>query len=185
VTSQFVPADFLQLALALRETAVAHNVPADSRVSLIEDVVFQFASFLDERLGSSLHEEIYGLLEQHAEALSQPPRPLDFLVAEVEVVFGKGRRRCINILSGYLQEPRFLRENIEFALGLRSLDELDTEIDSDARFGQLMAKKAGIEMLRFNAGVNIGAPSWVDVPFRESSLDGLCECVRGAIAKWA
>ena len=185
MTSQLVSKDFLQLALALREIAEAHNVPAESRVSLIEDVVFQFASFLDERLGSSLHGEIYAILEQHEDVLSQQPRPLDVLVAEVEIVFGKGRKRGIHILSGYLQEPRFLREGIEVSLGLRRLDELDCDIDSDVRFGQLLAKKNGIEMLRINAVANVDAPSWVDVPHRESSLDGLCECVRRVISQWS
>lgn len=191
MTSEISLDDFLDLALRLRETAVTHHVPSEHRASLIEDSVFQFAAFLDERLGSSFHESIFGLLEDHAEALAREPDPVSPLLAQLEITFGKGRKKEANILRGHLREEQFLREVVEFALGLRSLDEIDAEIDSDARFTRLMATKNGIRSLRFNSAANIGSPSWLEVLLEGSeygtfdqSLEGLCSCISRVTRQW-
>ena len=191
MTTQIVLEDFLRLALRLRDTAVTHNVSEEHRASLIGDVVFQFASFLDERQGSSFHESIYGLLEDHEDALSQEPKPAKAFIAQLEITFGKGRKKEVNILSGNLKNMQFLQETVEFTLGLRSLDELYSKIDSEARFTQLMSKKNGIKELRFNSAESIDTPSWIVVPLEgsqygtfEQSLSGLCKCIFRVVKRW-
>lgn len=191
MTSRISIDDFLPLALSLRETVAVHKVPVENRASLIGDAVFQFATFLDERLGSNFHESIFGLLEGHAEALGQEPNDRAPLIAQMEITFRKGRKKEFNILRGYLQKDQYLREALEFALGVRGLDEREAKIDSDGRFAQLMKIKSGIKTLRFNSLANIESPSWIEVPLEDSeygtfeqSLAGLCKCISRVIRQW-
>ena len=65
----FAPRDFAALALSLRQTVANHKVPPDLQASLIEDVVFHFAAFIDEKTGSDIHESIFSVLGNYANHL--------------------------------------------------------------------------------------------------------------------
>jgi hypothetical protein len=191
LTTQILPEDFVQLALRLRETVVTHGVPAQHRASLIEDVVFQFATFLDERMGSRLHESVFSLLDDRASDLGAEPAPDSVLVAQLEIDFGKGRK-ALNILSGHLRDKQGLRETVEFSLGVRRLEELDAEVDIEGRFAELLRRKSGIRALRFNPAASLGNPAWTAValdgsPYGtfEPSIEALCACIRRVARQWA
>jgi hypothetical protein len=185
------PNDFATLALALRSVVVNHKVPPDLRASLIEDVVFHFAVFIDERTGTDFHESVLGVLGKHAKQLGAEPRPTDYLVAELEIVFNKGRKAELNVLRSSLLKPSVLRLDVEVALGVRDVSEIRTRIDTDRRFADLMRKKGGIKALRFSAAGNIPKPSWQEVPLQgspygtfEQSLGGLVACIKKVAAAW-
>lgn len=185
------PNDFATLALALRSVLANHKVPPDVRASLIEDIVFQFAVFIDEKTGTDFHESVLGVLGEHAKQLSASPKPSDHLVMELQVVFLKGRRAELNILRSCLLKPSVLRLNLEVALGVRDITEVGARVDTHQRFADLMKKKAGIKALMFSSASNIKRPSWQEVRLQgsaygtfEQSLDGLVACIRNVAAEW-
>jgi hypothetical protein len=170
---------------------VNHKVAPESRVSLIEDLIFHFAVFIDERTGSELHESAFGALRKHAGQLGAAPRRSDYPVAELQIVLAKGRKAELIISRVSLQKPSILRMNLEVALGVRDITEIRSRIDARQRFLDVMHKKGGIKALRFNSAASRGKPSWLEIRLQESqygrfeqSLDGVVSCIKAVTAQW-
>lgn len=180
--------DFYQLALALKPTLVTHGVPVELHYSLISDIMFEFANFVDEKSGSSFHEGLFALLAEHAEELSSDIKRTDWLVAELEVLFGKGKKVETNIHKSYLENREYLKLHMEISLGARDISEIDKNIDADARFAALLKKKNGIRALRFKAA---RSGAWLEVPLNgtgsgdyNQSVDGICGCIIAVTKQW-
>jgi hypothetical protein len=109
MTSKITLQDFRELAASLKPTLVSHEVPINLQDSLLSDVVFQFASFIDEKTGSSFHESIYDLLEERSAA---DDGFTDYLAAELEILFVAGRRCRANLLHSMLLNPDALRAQV-------------------------------------------------------------------------
>ena len=182
--------DFVELAFALKPALTTHDVPDELHYSLISDIVFSFASFLDDRTGTAFHEQIYSLLEEHAEQLGET-QPGDYLIAEIDILFDKGRKCEMNLLKSGLENSENLRLILEITLEIRDLDEIDQAIDVDSRFLKLLKKKKGIKALRFNSAENLEKEDWLEVPLAHSefgdfaqSLDGIEQCIRKVSKQW-
>jgi hypothetical protein len=179
------PSDFATLALSLAPILENHKVAPESRASLIEDLIFHFAVFIDERTGSEFHESVFGVLR------SATPEPSDHPVAELQILFDKGARAEMIISRVSLRKTSILRMNLEVALGVRDVTEIRSRIDSKRRFSDLMRKKGGIKALRFNSATRRGKPSWVEIRLPDSpygsferSLDGVMSCIKAVSAQW-
>jgi hypothetical protein len=190
MTRPFTPKDFASLALSLRQTVAVHKVPPDLQASLIEDVVFHFAAFIDERTGSDFHESIFTVLRKHAKQLAEAPVPTDSLLAEVQITFRKGRRAELNVLRSSIAKPALLRLVVEIALGVRDTTELKARVDTDRRFADLMEKKGGVNAVRFRLANAAGNASWQEVKRQrssqenfEQSVKGLLACIRAVVTK--
>lgn len=184
--------DFISLALSLRQPLATHNVPSEVRASLIEDVMFRFAVFVDERIGSDIHESIISALSERSEQLAAPPEPIDSLVAEVEIAFVKGRKAELNVLRSHLTGLSSLLLVIEIALGVRDVTEIRSRIDTERRFRELIARKGGIRAVKFKPPRTSDKSSWQEVRLNgspygnfEQSLAGLIACIRVVSAQWA
>lgn len=184
----FDPEDFVSLALSLRQTVANHGVPPRLRASLIEDVVFQFAAFMDEKTGGAIHESIFSVLRKHARQLGEDPEPADLLLAEVEIRFLKGAKAEFNVLRSSLEKPKMLRLIVEIAMGLRDTTEIETRIDTKRRFAELMKRNRGIRTIRFRMADARGRYSWKEFglegsPFGtfDQSIDGLLACIRAVV----
>jgi hypothetical protein len=190
MTKPFAPKDFGLLALSLRQTVANHKVPPDLQASLIEDVVFHFAAFIDERTGSDIHESIFSVLRKHAKQLGETPAPADSLLAEVQITFLKGRKAELNVLRSSIAKPALLRLVVEIALGVRDTTEIKARVDTDRRFADLMKKKGGVNAVRFRLANAADNASWQEVKLRrsphgnfEQSLKGLLACIRAVVTK--
>jgi hypothetical protein len=186
----FAPKDFASLALSLRQTVADHKVPPDLQASLIEDVVFHFAAFIDERTGSDIHESIFAVLRKCAKELGETPVPSDSLLAEVQITFLKGRRAELNVLHSSIAKPALLRLNVEIALGVRDATEVNARVDTDRRFADLMEKKGGVNAVRFRLANAADSASWQEVKLQRSphgtfehSVKGLLACIRAVVTK--
>lgn len=190
MTKQIKIADFGDLALALKPSLVTHGVPEELHYSIISDALFSFASFLDEKTGTNYHENIYTLLDDYVEKLSES-KIGDFLIAEIDIVFEKGRKVEMNLLKSHLDSSERLQFALEIELELRDFDEIDEEIDADSRFIKLMKKKKGIRLLKFNSAEDLENENWFDVSLEDSefgrfeqSLSGLKKCIREVAKQW-
>src|SRR5688572_72239 len=186
----FAPRDFASLALSLRQTVANHKVPPDLQASLIEDVVFHFAAFIDERTGSDIHESIFSVLRKCAKQLGETPAPSDSLLAEVEITFLKGRKVELNVLRSSIAKPALLRLTVEIALGVRDTTEIKARVDTDRRFEDLMEKRGGVNAVRFRLANAADNASWQEVKLRrsprgnfEQSVKGLLACIRAVVTK--
>jgi hypothetical protein len=190
MSKPFAPKDFAPLALSLRQTVANHKVPPDLQASLIEDVIFHFAAFIDEKTGSDIHESIFSVLRKHAKQLSKAPAPSDSLLAEVQITFFKGRKAELNVLRSSIAKPALLRLIVEIALGVRDITEIKARVDTDRRFANLMKKRGGVKAVRFNLANAIGKASWQEVELHgspygnfEQSVKGLLACVRAVVTQ--
>jgi hypothetical protein len=188
MVNPFAPKDFASLALSLRQTVATHKVPPDLQASLIEDVVFQFAVFIDERTGSDIHESIFAVLRKHAKQLGEPPVPPDSLLAEVQITFLKGRKAELNVLRSSIAKPALLRLIVEIALGVRDTTEIKARVDTDRRFADLVKKKGGVKAVRFRLANAANDVSWQEVKLQhsphgnfEQSIKGLLACIRAVV----
>jgi hypothetical protein len=186
----FAPKDFASLALSLRKTVANHKVPPDLQASLIEDVVFHFAAFIDERTGSDIHESIFSVLRKYAKQLGEAPAPSDSLLAEVQITFLKGRNVELNVLRSSIAKPALLRLILEIALGVRDTTEIKARVDTDRRFADLMKKKGGVSAVRFRLANAADNASWREVKLQgsphgnfEQSVKGLLACIRAVVTK--
>jgi hypothetical protein len=190
MTKPFAPEDFASLALSLRQTIANHKVPLDQQASLIEDVVFHFAAFIDEKTGSDIHESIFAVLRKYAKQLGETPVPSDSLLAEVQITFLKGRKAELNVLRSSIEKPALLRLIVEIALGVRDTTEIKARVDTDRRFADLMEKKRGVNAVRFRLANSADNASWQEVKLRrsphgnfEQSVKGLSACIRAVVTK--
>jgi hypothetical protein len=180
----FAAKDFASLALSLRQTVANHKVPSDMQASLIEDVIFHFAVFVDERTGSDIHESIFTVLRKYAKQLGEAPVPSDLLLAEVEVIFLKGRKAEFNVLRSSMEKSELLRLIVEIALGVRDTTEIKARIDTARRFAELLEKKGGIKAVRIKSANARGKSAWQEVKLDgsqgvfEQSLKGILTCIR-------
>jgi hypothetical protein len=190
VAKLFTPKDFASLALSLRQTAASHKVPPELRASLIEDVVFHFAAFIDEKTGSDIHESIFSVLRRHAKQLGETPAPADSLLAEVQITFFKGRKAELNVLRSSIAKPALLRLIVEIALGVRDTTEIKARVDTDRRFADVLEKKGGVKTVRFRLANAADRAAWQEVKLQrsphgkfEQSVEGLLACIRAVVTK--
>ncbi len=169
--------DFAELAHTIKPILESHDVPEEYHYSMISDVVFEFANLVDTKTGTSFHESIYGLLEEHAEKLSTGGAGR-ILVTEIEIEFGNGEILETNVPDTQLEDEAQMRLHLEFTLTLRDIDEIDEEIDIEPRFSKLIAGNKGIKELRILPGKEPDADAWVTVDKFEASMDGLIACIR-------
>lgn len=182
--------DFGELAFELKPLLETHGVPEEHYYSLISDTLFTFANFLDEKTGTNFHEQIYPLLDSYAEKLNEPQAG-DYLVAEIDILFKKGRKCEMNLLKSHLDNSEHLQLILETSLEIRDIDEVDKAIDVDSRFLNLLKKKRGIKCLKFNSARNLDEENWFEVPLAgsdygefEQSLAGIEKCVREVVKQW-
>jgi hypothetical protein len=190
VPKAFAPKDFASLALSLRETVAKYKVPPGQQASLIEDVIFHFAVFVDERTGSDIHESIFAVLRKHARHLGEVPVPTDSLLAEVQISFLKGPKAELNVLRSSIEKPALLRLTVETAIGVRDVTEIKARVDTERRLASLMEKRGGVNSVRFKPAGGAGRASWQDVKLRgsphgdfEQSVKGLLACIRAVVAQ--
>jgi hypothetical protein len=186
---KFTPAAFAELAQTLRPVVAGHGVSSKRRDSLIEDLMFHVANFVDERTGSSFHESIFAILREQA-AAPGPASTSDRLVAEARIEFQKGRSVELNILRSSLRKPALLRLNVEIALGVRDVTEIRKRIDTEARFAKVTRSRGRITTLAFKPAAPHGG-KWQKVRLSASrygafahDIDGLLACMRTVSAQW-
>jgi hypothetical protein len=188
VAERFAVADLVELALSLRGPVALHGVSSELRASLIEDLIFRFAVFVDERARTNLHEGIAGALRERAAELAELPSPADVLVAEVEIEFIRGRTVELNVLRSSLAHPEHLLLTLEMALGVRDVGEVGRTADTAGRFSRLLKRRGGLRALRVVAA-DVEASVWREVPLRgaphddfDGTVAGLASCIRAACA---
>ena len=169
--------DFTAVALAIKPILDTHDVPEEYHYSIISDIVFEFANLVDTKTGTSFHEAIYALLEEHAEALSAAAAG-QVLHTDLQIEFGDGKVFETNFPLSQLEDEAQLRLNLEFTLTLRDIDEIDDDIDVAPRFKKLLADKQGVRELRILPGSESDADAWTSVSDFEPSIDGLLDCIR-------
>jgi len=184
----FGPKDFASLALSLRHTVANHRVPPELRASLIEDVVFHVAVFIDEKTGSDFHESIFAVLRKHARQLDKAPAPSDPLLAEVEIIFRKGRKAELNVLRSCLAKPANLRLNLEIALGVRDVTDIKARVDTEQRFTGVWKTKGGIKAVRIRKADVTGKSTWREVELPRSvagrlSVKALMELIMAEVIR--
>lgn len=146
MSKQLHQLDFQALAANIGDVLDTHALDETLRPSLTADLLFVFAAFLDDRLGSNHHEGIYALADELlAGELDSPP--VDSLACELQIRFHKGRKAELNLLASHRSNRAHLLFDLEMALGIRSLDEINAPIDSQARFLALLDKRQGIRLL--------------------------------------
>src|SRR5687768_6970953 len=175
----FAARDFASLALSLRQTVANHKVPPELQASLIEDVMFQVAAFIDDKTGSNFHESIFSVLRKYAKQLGNAPEAQDSLVAEVQITFLKGPRAELNVLRSSIAKPALLRMVVEIALGVRDVTEVEARVDTDRRFSQLMRKKGGVKAVRFKPVDTRRKASWREVELSGSPYGNFEQSVKG------
>ena len=175
--------DFEVLAASMREMLELHEVPEDRRASLLADLLFGVAAFLDERTGSNHHEGMFELTDALLDGGQQGGQAAA-AGCEAEIVFGKGRKVELNLLPGHRDNPAHLRFDLEIALGLRAISEIDADIDADARFQALLERRQGIRELRFLGTDEAGREAWTMAapPSARPDLDALA---RGLLDGWS
>ena len=187
---KFATSDFIALAKKLKPILDTHNIPSELHFSIISDVVFECANVVDEKTGSSFHEEIYGALESVAEQLAVDAGG-DHCVAFMDLVTTKNNKFELNILKSMLENADDLVMGLEVTLELRELDELDKVIDIDRRLKAFNKKTGGIKSLRFQTMENMDTDTWIEVPLKDSAygsfsndVAGISECIRTVVASW-
>ena len=182
--------DFGAIAMSIKPILALHEVPEEHHYSIVSDVIFEFANFLDTKTGSTFHEGVYSLLDDYVEKLSQPVPMHDYLVASVKINFGK-RSFEANILKSQLGNKEHLMFDLEVDLGVRGLREIDAVIDADKRFSERATKLGGIESIDFTPAQGTDDESCLSVPMSgskygefEENLSGLAECIRKVAKQW-
>ena len=169
--------DFTEVAFAIKPILESHDVPPEYHYSIISDIVFEFANLVDTKTGTSFHESIYGLLEEHAETLSSGATGSESFT-DLEIEFGNGEVVETNFPDTQLDDEAQLRLNLEFTLTLRDIDEIDEDIDTAPRFKRLLGDKQDIRELRILPGSEPDAAAWTTVVDFEPSIDGLLDSIR-------
>ena len=172
--------DFAEIALKIKPILETHEVPAEFHYSIISDIVFEFANALDTRAGTSFHESIYALLDEHVDALSAGSTG-QLAFTDLQIEFGNGEVAETNFPDTQLEDDEQLRLNLEFTLTLRDIDEIDKDVDVGPRFTMLMADKQGIRELRILPGTEPDADAWISVSDFEQSIEGLMACIRTTV----
>lgn len=190
MSDKFETSDFIALATKIKPILDAHDVPSELHFSIISDVVFEYANVIDEKTGSSFHEEIYSALESVAEQLAVEPGG-DYCVAFMDLVTAKSQKFELNVLKSMLENADDLVMGLEVTLELRELEELDKVIDIDKRLKAFNKKTGGIESLRFQSMENMDTDTWIEVPLKDSAygtfsndVAGISECIRTVVASW-
>ena len=182
--------DFIVLAKKIKPILDTHDVPPELHFSIISDIVFEYANLIDERTGSSFHEEIYGTLEAVSEQLAVETGG-DYCVSFMDLVTAKNSKFELNVLKSMLKNPADLVMGLEVTLELRELDELDKVIAIDKRLKAFNKKTGGIKSLRFQSMANMDSNTWIDVPLKDSAygsftndIAGISECIRAVVTSW-
>lgn len=171
------PADFEALAANLQDTLRINGVAEESQPSLLADLLFGFAAFLDERLGSNHHESIFALADAilSGEIASEAQ---DNLSGELKIHFHKGRKAALNLLAAHRSNRAHLLFDLQMALGIRTLAEINSEIDSEARFLALLDSRQGIRLFEVRGFGDTVSDTWrtVEPPTsKPGSLDELAQ----------
>lgn len=182
--------DVLELAYSIKPILQKHDVDPELHFSIIDDIAFEVSNMIDDKMGTCIHENIIPAMESIALDFSRD-RPTDFCVAFLEIIMGKGKKFEANILKGQLDSEERLAENIEMALYIRDIDEIDKNIDIEGRFKKLIDKKKGIKELRFQHVRDMDADKWLSVNLSESdygafeeSIDGIKQCIHAVLDSW-
>ena len=124
---KFKESDLLDLASSLKASIEMHDVKSELQDSLLSDILFQVANLIDEKQGSSLHEETFGLLENFT------PKSTDYLICELDIKYGDEILET-NVLKSNLEITEGLLLNLEILLELRDISEIDDDIDTNSKF---------------------------------------------------
>ncbi|GGK70576.1 hypothetical protein [Amphritea balenae] len=131
---KFEESDLIELAATIRPTIETHNVSPELQDSLLSDVIFQVATLIDEKQGSSLHEGVFELLDNVS------PIESDYLVCDLDIHLEDGKVFETNVLKSNIEIPEGLILNLEVLLELRDIFELDDEIDIESKFRAIKIK---------------------------------------------
>lgn len=145
MSKKLKPKDFEALAATLQDTLKINGVAEESRPSLLADLLFGFAAFLDDRFGSNHHESIFALSDAIL-AGELDAAPQDGLACELKIHFHKGRQAALNLLASHRSNRAHLLFDLEMALGIRKLTEINAAIDSEARYQALLDSREGIRL---------------------------------------
>ena len=185
--------DFIELATQIKTSLDAHNVPVQEHASLITQVVFNFAVFLDKKLNTNHHEFIETKLDEYLfEIVEDSPNTL---IASVNLVFGKGRKRDFEIRKGNLLHRESIISLMEFATGIRKLTEVDSEVDPlilTERFEKMLEIREGLLEIEFQPDEDWGTNKWLTLPFHENqfgkfkcTIDGVTDCIYKVTEQWS
>ena len=190
MSDKFEISDFIELARKIKPILDTHDVPPELHFSIISDTVFEYANLIDEKTGSSFHEEIYAAIESVAEQLAVEASG-DYCVAFMDLVTAKNKKFELNILKSMLENADNLVMGLEVTLELRELEELDKVIDIDKRLKVFNKKTGGIKSLRFQTMENMDSDTWIDVPLNDSTygsfsndIAGISDCIRTVVSSW-
>jgi hypothetical protein len=189
--SKFKIEDFEELAVGVKASLDNHDIPKDLQFSLISEILFNFSAFIDERVDSNLHEIIDSFLDEKSEVILANNRQ-DYLLADVEIIFNKGRKIETNILYSALSNRDYNILVLEVAFGIRDIDELDDVIDIEPRLKKLLKKKEGISIIKFQPLKDLGSKKWLSVPLKgseygdfEQNIEGVYELMCAVAKQWA
>ena len=125
---KFEESDLMELASSVKSAIELHEVNPKLQDSLLSDVLFQVANLIDEKQGSSFHEEIFELLDNFV------PSQSDYLVCDLDIYLQNGECLETNVLKSDIEILDSLILNLEVLLELRDISEIDDIIDIDERF---------------------------------------------------
>ena len=173
--------DFMRLAFSTKEVLNSHEVAPEIQESIISDVLFEFANMLDEKQGSSLHEEIYSLIDSISEDLNDNSRS-DYCVCFLQIIMEHGKRYETNVLKSELENSEAMLLNIEMAMNLRKYEEIDLEIDIEDRLKASCVKKGKIEKLRFQELNDMDTDIWLELNLEKNEFGSFSNSVNGIIS---
>ena len=191
MTKIFKITDFENLAVNIRSSLVKHEIPDELHYSIISDVLFDFAAYIDEKTNDNLHEVIDSYLEDHTEKILSDEQE-DYLLADIEIIFEKGRKIKTNVLFSCLKNKEYGKLVLEVAVGVRDISELDKDVDIDSRFEKLMKKKEGVVSVNFQPLKDLDTKNWLSIPLVgseygdfEQSIDGIFNLICKVAKQWA
>ncbi len=178
------------LSLTIKSCLIKHNISKDVVYPLIEDVLFQFANYIDNNTATNLHTSIKDELRLLQEEIIDGDS-FDYLVASLRIAWEKGSKQETIILYEHMKHPKYLKEDIELTLGIRDLKERSMPIDAEKRFLKVKEKKGRIEYLEFQPYKDLYTNHWLKVPFKneacedvEQNIEEIISCICATCNEW-
>jgi hypothetical protein len=182
--------DFEELAVNFKSSLSTHEISKELHHSLISDLLFSVCVFIDQKSNTSFHETIGSYFEERSGAILSDKHQ-DYLLADIEILFSKGRKIETNFLKSALTNKDYAVLKLEVTFGVRGIDELDENIDINSRFKKLLRKKECISAVKFQPLKDLDSDLWLTVPLQGSeygdftqTIDGVYELMCSVAKQW-
>jgi hypothetical protein len=189
--SEFNIEDFEDLIKNIKVSLDTHGIDEDQHYSLLSEILFNVTAFIDERANTSLHEVADSFIDDCYEKI-QSNLNRDYLLADVNIFFGNGNKVETNVLKSNIENKEYYMLELEVALELRDISEIDKVVDIEGRLNKLLRNKKGIVKVDFQPLKDLGSENWISVPLTGSShgdfsenIEGLFELIKSVAKKWA